>query len=92
MISPQSSSVLEIRPFGASTIRHASVRIRKLVKNGIASNASTMPLPRWTLIASRYARGNAITRHSAVPSTVVRMPCMSTLKNVPPNPPSSASR
>ena len=54
-------------PFGASGMRHAIVRMRKLVKLGTTTSASRMARHfSLTLKARKYATGNPISRHSTV--------------------------
>ena len=70
-------------PLGDSTIRHAIVRIRKFVQNGMMTRPSRTPRQlAGTFTARKYATGKPISRHRTVPMIDVRSVCFSTWKNV----------
>ena len=82
-INPVSTSHFESVPFGASGIRHATVRIKKLVKLGTTTAAKIMAFHfSATLKAVKYATGKPITTHIAVATTLMRSVALKVLKNV----------
>ena len=84
--TPRSCKNFDKVPFGASGIRQATVRIRKLVKLGTTTAASTMARQRsLTLNAAKYATGNPISKHSNVAVMAIRMVARNTVKNVSSN-------
>jgi endonuclease IV len=70
-------------PFGASGIRHATVRIKNDVKLGMTTNAKMMVFHfSLTLKAAKYATGKPISKHINVAITEIRKVDLNVLKNV----------
>ena len=85
-MTPRSCRNFDNVPFGASGIRHATVRMRKLVKLGTTTAASTMARQRsLTLNAAKYATGKPMSRHNNVAVIAIRTVARNTLKNVSSN-------
>ncbi|CAB4532686.1 unannotated protein [freshwater metagenome] len=73
-------------PLGASGIRHATVRIKKLVKLGTTTAARITAFHfSATLNAAKYATGNPIKTHKKVARTEIRKVARKVLKNVSSN-------
>ena len=80
---PKSISHFESVPFGASGIRHATVRIKKLVKLGTTTAARIIAFHfSATLNAAKYATGKPITTHMIVATMLIRKVALNVLKNV----------
>ncbi len=80
---PMSWSHRDSSPFAASGIRHASVRMRKLVKLGTMIMASRIPLHRSdTLKTRKYDTGKPITKQSSVARIEIRNVVSNTVKKV----------
>ncbi len=78
-----STSHFEKKPFGASGIRQATVRIRKLVKLGTTTNARMIAFHfSGTLKAAKYATGKPITKQPIVAMVDIRNVDLKTLKKV----------
>ena len=64
-------------------MRHATVRMRKLVKLGTTTRASMTARHRSdTLKVAKYATGRPITTHRAVAMTAIRSVPLKTVKKV----------
>ena len=80
-MSPQSCSHFENSPLAASGMRHARVRIRKLVKLGTMTSASRIARHfSRTLNARKYATGNPMTKHNVVAMTAILIVVLNTWK------------
>ena len=85
-MTPMSCKNLENVPLGASGIRHATVRMRKLVKLGTTTAAKTIARQRsLTLNAAKYATGKPINKHSSVAVMAMRTVARNTVKKVSSN-------
>ena len=69
MSAPVSPSRNPTAPRGPRITSHEIVRMRKLVQNGMTSRMMNRPLRLPARDAMKYARGNATSRHSAVPDS-----------------------
>ena len=70
-------------PFGASGMRHATVRMRKLVKLGTTTAARMIAFHfSLTLNAAKYATGRPMRRQSSVAITEMRNVALNVVKNV----------
>lgn len=64
-------------------MRHATVRIRKLVKLGTTTRANKIAFQRSaTLKAAKYATGNPTNTHIAVAMSAIRRVALKVRKNV----------
>src|SRR6185436_2592000 len=80
---PTSCSHFDTSPLAASGIRHASVRMRKLVKLGTTMSASMMDFHfSVTLKTRKYATGNPNTKHRNVARIEIFNVDLNTVKNV----------